>query len=293
MNHLLSKDNFLTSDIEEDLSFLATQTRYSADQQIKRKIICKIVDMNVAFLFIKVFRSAHKVDYLTLPEDTADNISVGSHNIANGTSTGPTTSSATGKDHRDEIMSLRDDISIASSSASKFPDKKRPKATPSMATLKVATKIMWNTTDKSPALCEECIRQGIIQMLLTDLSDTRLSVTEMKDHHRLYIVRGYLGIMHNVNRYCSGEARDICRENGAVKILQQYLKSTWLTLKTTTIMVLSYIISESENDIINATDKHLVYIIKILEAAVRSENHFAKRYGFWAVEIAAGKNKIF
>lgn len=283
---MLRKEDFTQADVEEDLNYIATQTRYSADQQIKRKIISKIVDMNAVYLFVKVFRSVHKVDYLTtLPEDSDSGIGA----VADGTSAGPATPVGSVVDSKDEVGSLRDDLSIASSSASKFAGKKRPKASQSMTNLKVATKIMWNTTDKSPALCEECIRQRIIQLLLTDLGDLRLAVTEMKDHHRLYLVRGYLGTIHNINRYCSGEARDICRENGAVKILQQYLKSTWLTLKTTTIMVLSYIINESENDIINATDKHLVYIIKILESAVRSENHFAKRYGFWAVEIAAGE----
>ena len=148
--------------------------------------------------------------------------------------------------------------------------------------------LLWNVSDKSPSLCEECLHKGVIQMLLHDLTDPRLSVAELKDHYKLYIVKGYLGILANVIRF-HADSREIYRDLGAVKILQQYVRCPLLMVKTKVVMLLSYIVNESENDIIHSSDKNIGFIVKVLQNTVEAENHFSRKYGYWAVEIIAGK----
>ncbi len=76
---------------------------------------------------------------------------------------------------------------------------------------------------------------------------------------------------------------------GAVKILQQFVKSPLLMVKTKVIMLLSYIVNESENDIIHTSDKNIGFIVKVLQNTIEAENHFSRKYGYWAVEIIAGE----
>ena len=63
-------------------------------------------------------------------------------------------------------------------------------------------------------------------------------------------------------------------------------------LKTKAIMLLSYVINETENDMINTSEANLTFIIKILKSCVTSKNHFSIRNGYWAVEIVAGESYI-
>ncbi len=82
----------------------------------------------------------------------------------------------------------------------------------------------------------------------------------------------------------------IFTHSGAVKILQQFVKSPLLMVKTKVIMLLSYIVNESENDIIHTSDKNIGFIVKVLQNTIEAENHFSRKYGYWAVEIIAGEN---
>ena len=58
-------------------------------------------------------------------------------------------------------------------------------------------------------------------------------------------------------------------------------------------MLLSYIINESENDVINASDKNIGFTIKMLEATLEKDNHYSRKFGkeflAVAVEVAAGR----
>ncbi|ELT99867.1 hypothetical protein CAPTEDRAFT_226936 [Capitella teleta] len=163
--------------------------------------------------------------------------------------------------------------------------------TDAMRNLRTVVVCVWNSTDKSPQLCDQCSKQGLIPLLLQELDDPRLAITELKDSNRAYLVKGYLGILNNVIRFHE-RSREMFRENSAVKLLQNFIKCSALPVKTKAIMLLSYVINETENDIINATDKNLVFMVKMLQAALESENHYSKKYGYWAVEVAAGLNRL-
>ena len=292
---LLRRDDFTKADVWPELSFLAQQSRYNSDMHVKRKLYMRMVDHGLLNIFLKVFRSIHGIDFLkmlqTAQEENADNISEVSSMVNDAGKDKDSISYIDDKDCEDDrSLGVPEDIR---DKRGKGAVAERYRYMPDfMKNFRAAITLLWNVSEKSPALCEECIKKGMIQLLLTDLTDPRLGVNDLKDPNKLHIVKGYLGILSNLVRFHS-DARDIFRDSGAVKILQHYLKSSLLVIKSKTVMLLSYIINESENDIINASDKHIAFFVKVLQTALECENHYTKKYGYWAVEVIAGKSHVF
>jgi len=128
--------------------------------------------------------------------------------------------------------------------------------------------------------------------MIAELADTRLLDADLaSDPDRHYLVKAYLGILHNMVRMCA-DSRQVFRSAGAVAVLQQYLQRPQGLVRTKAYLILSYIVNEHENDIINATDENIAYIVHILQTAVSSENHFSQLHAFWASEIACGLNHL-
>ena len=113
----------------------------------------------------------------------------------------------------------------------------------------------------------------------------------LEDENKLYLVKAYLGMLHNTVRLCS-DSRKLFRAANGVNVLRFYLKSDNGLVKTKAYLILSYIINETENDVINATDENIEFIVGILSEALQSENHFSKTYAFWASEIVCGLNHL-
>ena len=157
--------------------------------------------------------------------------------------------------------------------------------------LQVALSIVWNCSDKSTPLCESLVKTGVVNTLLAELGGERLSGSDLANDNNLYLVKSYLGILHNVARLCS-DSRHILHSANAVGILQWYLQSSNDLVKTNAFMVLSYVISDEENDVINANNDNIAFVVSVLQDALASENHFSKKYGFWALEVVAGLNHL-
>ncbi|KAK2143155.1 hypothetical protein LSH36_872g00009 [Paralvinella palmiformis] len=306
---LLSVEDFTNLEPYPDLQFLSHQSRYSSDVHIKRRLIAKLVDSRVVDVFLRVFHSVHTVDYLgdehsDVPQQRTRSASQASHehkpdarSLNDGASSThgapPPVESAAAE--ATETTGKTDEKSVGTEGGTSQLDGSKelignavPLTCPALKNLRAAVTLIWNTSDKSPILCEECVKKGVIQLLLDDLRDARLATSELKDQQRLYLVKGYLGILNNIVCFFN-DTREIFRDAGAIKILQPYLKSQLLLVKTKTIMLLSYIINESENDVINASDKNIGFMIKMLEATLEKENHYSRKFAFWAVEVAAGK----
>lgn len=157
--------------------------------------------------------------------------------------------------------------------------------------LQTALSIVWNCSDKSSSLCEVLVRCGVLQLFLHELSSTRYKHSLLDSENELYLVKAYLGILHNIVRLCT-ESRQLFRNSNAVPILRAYLNNCHGLVKTKAYLILSYIIDEHENSIINADDNNIAYILSILSEALESENHFSQTYAFWASEIACGLNHL-
>ena len=264
----------------DDLHFVHQQTRYSYDNSIKRRLISKIVELGIVEVFCQVFKSVHTVEYL-VPLDEEENVQEngqeGEDTIRFADEDDPPLTSST--------VSYNKHTPSSSSSAKKSP------ISQSLRNFKTVVAIVWNCADKSPHLCDRLVKSGAAQMLLQDLTGKDLTVGELKDQNRLFIVKGYLTILSNV-LFFHMDSREILREAGAVKILQPFLKSTWLMVKTKVLILMSYLVTENENDILNNSDKNINFMIKMLKIGIDSEKHFAKKYGYWAVEMAAGLNRF-
>lgn len=157
--------------------------------------------------------------------------------------------------------------------------------------LQTALSIIWNCTDKSSQLCESLIKTHVLHDLIAELGSEKLSGSDLRNENNLYLVKAYLGILHNIVRLCT-DSRRTFRSANSVKILQWYLNSSNDLIKTKSYLILSYIINEEENEIINAKDDNIQFIIDILKEALDSENHFSKTYAFWALEIVCGLNHL-
>lgn len=274
---LLQMPSYTTADATSDLQFIALQSRYSSDIGIKRRLISKLVENGLLDIFLKVFPSVHKVDFYKLLEVTEGSVG----EVSNGL---PLDKSP---DNADEDKSVIDDETSSVKDLNLLADSKHPRSTDAMRNLRAVVTCLWNSTDKSPQLCDQCSRRGVIQLLLKELEDPRLAVSELKEHNRIYLVKGYLGILNNIIRY-HDKSREIYRESSAVKLLQAFQKAPVLMIKTKAVMLLSYVINETENDIINATDKNIAFMVKMLQSAIENDNHYSKKFGYWAVEIIAG-----
>ena len=166
-----------------------------------------------------------------------------------------------------------------------------PQHFPAFRNLQTVVSITWNCTDKSVSLCESLVKCGVVQLALNELCMDKLAGSDLKDENVLYLIKAYLGMLHNIVRL-SPDSRKVYRSANAVKILQGYIQSINNLVKAKAYLILSYLINEEENDLINATDENLAFLIRILKEALASENHFAQTCAFWAYEIADGLNHL-
>ncbi|XP_074653238.1 uncharacterized protein LOC141907481 [Tubulanus polymorphus] len=152
--------------------------------------------------------------------------------------------------------------------------------------------ILWNTSDISRQLCRQITDKGCLQLGLMDLKSAEFALQKLGNDNKLYYVKGLLGIMHNVCRHDDGNSREVFRSADAVAILQSYLPVRSLVIRTKVLLILSYLLDETENDILNADDQNISFFIDILRAALNSDSHFSKDYGFHASEIVDGLNHL-
>lgn len=251
---LLQQTSYSTPAAIADLQFLAYQSRYSTDLSIKRRIIMKLVDSGLIDIIVHVLSSVHETECFHVSSEI-------SSSVDGASLTGSVEGDADAADMLDGMKNLRSVITLA-----------------------------WNATDKSALLCEQCVRRGVISMLLQLLESPHLAVSELHDKNRMFIVKGSLGILSSIVRLCDDDAtHEVYRSAGAVKALQQFLRCSLLAVRTKSLIILSYIATESENDVIHASDKNLVFAVKMLQSALESDNHYSSKYGYWAIEIVSGK----
>lgn len=273
---LLAKDDFTTEETVGDLNFLAHQSRYNADSGVKRRLLHRLAECSILDIFVKVFKSVHSVD--TLFTSSSGQKTNSDHRHSHIRSNSSAASDAGDLDAPEDPRGEEDLYAEVRSSA----------ASPAMQNLVSITTCLWHVNEKSPAVCEDSIRRGVIQVLLRDLDDPRLLQGELtKDPSRLYLVRGYLGIFYSILKFFL-DARELFRDFGAVRILKSYLKTTSALVRLKVLLVLSYVITEAENDELNAGDKNIALMVKALHSALESDVHHSKKYRCWAGEVAAG-----
>ena len=150
---------------------------------------------------------------------------------------------------------------------------------------------LWNSTDRSPVLCERVVQLRVYEDILRYLSDEKINPQQLDDTRKLYLVKGLLGVLHNTVQSCTA-ARQAYRDCSAVSIFRDIRAASNEMVKLKAGLLLAYIINEDENEEINADSKNFTFLVSILESALKSQNHRSKKYGFQATELITGLNKL-
>ena len=160
-----------------------------------------------------------------------------------------------------------------------------------LTNMKFAMIALWNSTDRSSALCERVVQLRVYEDIFRYLSDEKMNPEELDDTRKLYLVKGLLGVLHNTVQSCTA-ARQAYMDCSAVSIFRSIRAASNDMVKLKAALLLSYIINEDENEEINADSKNFTFIVSILESALKSPNHRSKKYGFQAAELITGLNKL-
>ena len=158
-------------------------------------------------------------------------------------------------------------------------------------TMKICLVLLWNSSDRYQAVCERILDMELHVYLLSLLTDPKVSALTDPTTSQTYVVKGALGVLHNTVAKCTA-ARQQYRDAGAVGIFQTLLEAKYLMVKVKAIINLAYIVNEDENEIINASEKNIGFIAKILSSAMEATNHRSKRYGFTAIETVQALNNL-
>ena len=127
-----------------------------------------------------------------------------------------------------------------------------------------------NYTDVCPELGTELGKFGCIPLMLAGLEKLKMYFSKQSEFIIIQNVVGSIfGILHNSIRICSGN-REIYRNAGAVNILKSYLKEP---ISTYALMILAYIVNESESEILAESDVGVATLVQLLQEAVQSSNH--------------------
>ena len=160
-----------------------------------------------------------------------------------------------------------------------------------LAIMKFVTITLLNSTDRSPVLCERVVQLRVYEDIFRYLSDEKMNPEQLDDTHKLYLVKGLLGILHNTVQSCTA-ARQAYRDCSAVSVLRSIRVASNEMVKLKAGIILAHIINEDENEEINADSKNFTLLVRILESALKSPNHRSKKYGFHTVELITGLNKL-
>ncbi len=116
---------------------------------------------------------------------------------------------------------------------------------------------------------------GCISSLLQGLKQLKQYFNRGSD---LVLLRGIVGdmfgILHNAIYKCT-DNRDVYRRGRAVEDLSDYLKSDNDLVKIYSLLIMAYVINESESSIIATTEDGIAKLVHLLQEAVKVSEHKA------------------
>ncbi|XP_071108142.1 uncharacterized protein [Haliotis cracherodii] len=137
--------------------------------------------------------------------------------------------------------------------------------------------IMWNYSDASSLFSERLGSTGVFEDLGKDLQ-------HMKEGDLGYSFESCVGILHNTSKNPAN--RPLMRAQEISKHLLPFLKSKKTDVKMVTLLTLSYILDESQNDLLLADDSVFDFILSMIKLAWKAQDH---RYnGFSVMELVEG-----
>ncbi|WAR05160.1 hypothetical protein MAR_020529 [Mya arenaria] len=166
----------------------------------------------------------------------------------------------------------------------------RTAMTKSWPVLKKFFMIIWIACDHNVNFCQYTLASDGFSYFVSNLNCLSSLNYESVDMS-LFTVKTVLGILHNISRHLPNSKWRL-RNEGLIHILQQYLKSQVPMVRIKTLIVLSYILSEAENELISSEDDNFEFIFEVLSDALKNPEHKSAKYGMNAAEILRGVNNL-
>ncbi|XP_072051437.1 uncharacterized protein [Amphiura filiformis] len=134
-----------------------------------------------------------------------------------------------------------------------------------------------NCTDGSPELCVELGKCGSISMLFSGLNKLEMYFEEGDEFESIaHFVQTILFLLCNcISR--SSSNRKIYQEANAVAIFKKYLKSQTVLVSLLSLMILAYVVNDSESAILATLDGGVAILVQWLQEAVNASEHCASR----------------
>ena len=146
--------------------------------------------------------------------------------------------------------------------------------------------LFWILCDSSLNFCQYILTSKLFEYMMLELKMLSTNTQNLSDK-TLYLLKAILGILHNVARHIPS-SKWVFRNEGLVAVLRLFLNCDIAMVRVKALIILSYITSETENDLINSDDENFQFIIQVLTDAVNSDNHISLKYGMSAAEVLKG-----
>ncbi|KAH3809763.1 uncharacterized protein LOC127833536 [Dreissena polymorpha] len=158
------------------------------------------------------------------------------------------------------------------------------------STVKRFLMLFWICCDTNVNFCQYTLSSTMFYFLMNNLKSLAL-----KSYHEhevcLFTVKAALGIIHNITRHLPN-SKILLRSENAVSTVHPYLKSKIAMVRIKSLMILSFILSEHENVMINTEDENFVFIFEVLADALKNNDHKTAKFGMSAIEILKGLNQL-
>lgn len=152
--------------------------------------------------------------------------------------------------------------------------------------------VMWNCTDISPKLCRKISECGILSSCVQVLVDVSASADFVQDDKKHFLVKAFLGVLHNSIRNCS-ECKEVLLKAGCMSAVLPCLSAVPSPMvKAKALMVMSHLVSEQENSALSSSDDTIAFIVQVLAESSKSRNHVSARFGMSTLEVLKGLNNI-
>lgn len=149
---------------------------------------------------------------------------------------------------------------------------------------------MWNGTDLGNEAYSKKFDDSLRGFYLK-LLDSRVFSTFVNVEIQSLILSALLGTLHNlVHRYPEGSGQ--VRDHDGVRIIGPYTSHPDLLIKTKAILVLCYIVTETEASKLVVTEEHIKYIVQVLQDCIANADHCSRAHGYDAEEILDGLNRM-
>ena len=154
--------------------------------------------------------------------------------------------------------------------------------------------VFWNGSDLEVKETLKTIYDSTADFILQGLNGCLYPVEVDSKHAQFKIIRSFLGTLHN---FCYKYA--ICvpdlRLKDALRIVSRYRNAGTSAIKTKTILVSSYLLTEMDSSskaVVELEQSDINFLIKVLQDALRSTNEMSRTYGYHAEELICGLDNI-